>query len=101
MKFPASFAGAFEHRKYYYRCDISTITIISRRTGLVIFVIGFVMLWLQGPIATFVIIPYLTLFIPPEQLGYTPLSITHILSISVLVAGIAIFFVARKRDSKE
>lgn len=77
------------------------ITIIARRTGLVIFVIGIVMLWLQGPIATFIIIPYLTLFIPPEQLGYTPLSIMHILSISVLIAGIVIFLVARKRDAKE
>jgi hypothetical protein len=76
-------------------------TVISRRLGLVVFVIGFIMLWLQGIFATFIIIPYLTLFMPPEVVGNTPLSVTHILSIAVLIAGTVIFFVARSRDIKK
>lgn len=76
-------------------------TIISRKTGLVIFVIGFVMLWLQGPIATYLITPYFTLFMPPEVVGNTPLSVTHIVSLSVLAAGIVIFLIGLRRAARK
>lgn len=77
------------------------ITIISRKTGLVIFVIGFVMLWLQGPIATYVITPYLTLFMPPEVVGNTPLSVTHVLSLSVLGTGVVVFLMGLRRGNRK
>ncbi len=55
------------------------------------------MLWLQGPIAAYLRIPYFTLFMPPQVVGNMPIIVTDILSLSVIVVGIVIFFMGRKR----